>query len=158
MPRRSRPPKRKIKPDVRYHNVQLQSFINRVMKRGKKSTATRLVYDTFDLLEKQSKKNPLEVFQQALKNVSPVMEVKPRRVGGATYQVPMEVSVDRQFALATRWILAAARARSGRSFSEKLAGELMDAYNNTGSSIRKRDETHKMAESNRAFSHYRIGR
>jgi small subunit ribosomal protein S7 len=158
MPRRYRPPKRKIKPDVRYHNVQLQSFINRVMKRGKKSTATRLVYDTFDLLEKQSKKNPLEVFQQALKNVSPVMEVKPRRVGGATYQVPMEVSVDRQFALATRWILAAARARSGRSFSEKLAGELMDAYNNTGSSIRKRDETHKMAESNRAFSHYRIGR
>jgi small subunit ribosomal protein S7 len=158
MPRRNRPPKRKIKPDVRYNNVQLQSFINRVMKRGKKSTATRLVYDTFDLLEKQSKKAPLEVFQQALKNVSPVMEVKPRRVGGATYQVPMEVSVDRQFALATRWILAAARARSGRSFSEKLAGELMDAYNNTGSSIRKRDETHKMAESNRAFSHYRIGR
>lgn len=158
MPRRYRPEKRKIKPDVRYNNVQLQSFINRVMKRGKKSTATRLVYDTFDLLEKQSKKNPLEVFQQALKNVSPVMEVKPRRVGGATYQVPMEVSVDRQFALATRWILAAARARSGRSFSEKLAGELMDAYNNTGSSIRKRDETHKMAESNRAFSHYRIGR
>ena len=158
MPRRYRPEKRKIKPDVRYNNVQLQSFINRVMKRGKKSTATRLVYDTFDLLEKQSKKAPLEVFQQALKNVSPVMEVKPRRVGGATYQVPMEVSVDRQFALATRWILAAAKARSGRSFSEKLAGELMDAYNNTGSSIRKRDETHKMAESNRAFSHYRIGR
>ena len=158
MPRRYRPEKRKIKPDVRYNNVQLQSFINRVMKRGKKSTATRLVYDTFDLLEKQSKKAPLEVFQQALKNVSPVMEVKPRRVGGATYQVPIEVSVDRQFALATRWILAAARARSGRSFSEKLAGELMDAYNNTGSSIRKRDETHKMAESNRAFSHYRIGR
>jgi small subunit ribosomal protein S7 len=158
MPRRYRPQKRKIKPDVRYNNVQLQSFINRVMKRGKKSTATRLVYDTFDLLEKQSKKAPLEVFQQALKNVSPVMEVKPRRVGGATYQVPMEVSVDRQFALATRWILAAAKARSGRSFSEKLAGELMDAYNNTGSSIRKRDETHKMAESNRAFSHYRIGR
>jgi small subunit ribosomal protein S7 len=116
------------------------------------------VYDTFDLIEKQSKKEPLEVFQQALKNVSPVMEVKPRRVGGATYQVPMEVSVDRQFALATRWILAAARARSGRSFSEKLAGELMDAYNTTGSSIRKRDETHKMAEANRAFSHYRIGR
>ena len=109
-------------------------------------------------LEKQSKKAPLEVFQQALKNVSPVMEVKPRRVGGATYQVPMEVSAHRQFALATRWILAATRARSGRSFSEKLAGELMDAYNNTGSSIRKRDETHKMAESNRAFSHYRIGR
>ena len=158
MPRRYRPQKRKIEPDVRYNSVKVQSFINRVMKRGKKSTATRLVYDTFDLIEKQSKKDPLEVFQQALKNVSPVMEVKPRRVGGATYQVPMEVSVDRQFALATRWILAAARARSGRSFSEKLAGELMDAYNNTGPSIRKRDETHKMAEANRAFSHYRIGR
>jgi small subunit ribosomal protein S7 len=128
------------------------------MKRGKKSTATRLMYDTFELIENQSKKDPLEVFQQALKNVSPVMEVKPRRVGGATYQVPMEVSADRQFALATRWILASTRARSGRSFSEKLAGELMDAFNNTGSSIRKRDETHKMAEANRAFSHYRIGR
>ena len=158
MPRRYRPQKRVIEPDVRYNNVQVQSFINRVMKRGKKSTATRLMYDTFDLIEKQSKKDPLEVFQQALKNVSPVMEVKPRRVGGATYQVPMEVSPDRQFALATRWILAAARARSGRSFSEKLAGELMDAYNNTGSSVKKRDETHKMAEANRAFSHYRIGR
>jgi small subunit ribosomal protein S7 len=158
MPRRYRPPKRKIEPDVRYHSVQVQSFINRVMKNGKKSTATRLTYDALDLIEKDIKKDPLEVFQQALKNVSPVMEVKPRRVGGATYQVPMEVSSDRQFALATRWILAAARARSGRSFSEKLAGELMDAYNNTGSSIRKRDETHKMAEANRAFSHYRIGR
>jgi len=158
MPRRYRPPKRKIEPDVRYHSVQVQSFINRVMKNGKKSTATRLTYDALDLIEKDLKKDPLDVFQQALKNVSPVMEVKPRRVGGATYQVPMEVSADRQFALATRWILAAARARSGRSFSEKLAGELMDAYNNTGSSIRKRDETHKMAEANRAFSHYRIGR
>lgn len=158
MPRRYRPQKRVIEPDVRYNSVQVQSFINRVMKHGKKSTATRLLYDTFDLIEKQSKKDPLEVFQQALKNVSPVMEVKPRRVGGATYQVPMEVSPDRQFALATRWILASARARSGRSFSEKLASELMDAYNNTGPSVKKRDETHKMAEANRAFSHYRIGR
>jgi small subunit ribosomal protein S7 len=158
MPRRYRPPKRKIEPDVRYNSVQVQSFINRVMKNGKKSTATRLTYAAFDLVEKDLKKNPLEIFQQALKNVSPVMEVKPRRVGGATYQVPMEVSPERQFALATRWILAATRSRSGRSFSEKLAGELMDAYNNTGSSIRKRDETHKMAEANRAFSHYRIGR
>jgi len=158
MPRRYRPPKRKIEPDVRYNSVQVQSFINRVMKNGKKSTATRVTYNAFALIEKDLKKDPLEVFQQALKNVSPVMEVKPRRVGGATYQVPMEVSSDRQFALATRWILAATRDRSGRSFSEKLAGELMDAYNNTGSSIRKRDETHKMAEANRAFSHYRIGR
>jgi small subunit ribosomal protein S7 len=128
------------------------------MKRGKKSVATRLMYDTFDLMEKKTKKDPLEVFRQAMKNVSPTMEVKPRRVGGATYQVPMEVDADRQFALATRWILASAKARSGRSFSERLAGELMDAYNNTGSAIKKRDETHKMAEANRAFSHYRIGR
>jgi small subunit ribosomal protein S7 len=158
MPRRYRPEKRKIEPDVRYNSVQVQSFINRVMKNGKKSTATRQTYNAFDLIEKDLKKNPLEVFQQALKNVSPAMEVKPRRVGGATYQVPMEVSSDRQFALATRWILAATRARSGRSFAEKLAGELMDAFNNTGSSIRKRDDTHKMAEANRAFSHYRIGR
>lgn len=158
MPRRYRPQKREIPPDVRYHSVQVQSFINRVMKRGKKSTATRLVYDTFDMIEKQLKKEPLEVFEQAIKNVSPVMEVKPRRVGGATYQVPMEVSPDRQFALATRWILASAKSRSGRSFSEKLASELMDAYNNTGSAIKRRDETHRMAEANRAFSHYRIGR
>jgi len=158
MPRRSRPMKREIAPDVRYNSVQVQSFINRVMKRGKKSVATRLMYDTFDMIEKQTKKDPLEVFRQAMKNVSPMMEVKPRRVGGATYQVPMEVDADRQFALATRWILASAKARSGRSFSERLAGELMDAYNNTGPAIRKRDETHKMAEANRAFSHYRIGR
>lgn len=158
MPRRSRPQKREIAPDVRYNSVQVQSFINRVMKRGKKSVATRLMYDTFDMIEKQTKKDPLEVFRQAMKNVSPMMEVKPRRVGGATYQVPMEVDADRQFALATRWILASAKARSGRSFSERLAGELMDAFNNTGSAIKKRDETHKMAEANRAFSHYRIGR
>ncbi len=158
MPRRSRPQKREIAPDVRYNSVQVQSFINRVMKRGKKSVATRLMYDTFDLMEKKTKKDPLEVFRQAMKNVSPTMEVKPRRVGGATYQVPMEVDADRQFALATRWILASAKARSGRSFSERLAGELMDAYNNTGSAIKKRDETYKMAEANRAFSHYRIGR
>jgi small subunit ribosomal protein S7 len=150
--------KREIAPDVRYNSVQVQSFINRVMKRGKKSVATRLMYDTFDMIEKQTKKDPLEVFRQAMKNVSPMMEVKPRRVGGATYQVPMEVDADRQFALATRWILASAKARSGRSFSERLAGELMDAFNNTGSAIKKRDETHKMAEANRAFSHYRIGR
>ena len=156
MPRRYRPQKRVIPPDVRYNNVKVQSFINRVMKRGKKSTATRVVYDTFDLIESQTKKDPLEVFLQAMKNVSPVMEVKPRRVGGATYQVPMEVAPDRQFALATRWILASATARPGRSFAEKLAGELIDASNNSGSAIRKRDETHKMAEANRAFSHYRI--
>jgi small subunit ribosomal protein S7 len=156
MPRRYRPEKREVAGDVRYNSEQVQSFINRVMRSGKKSVATTLVYDAFDTIEDRTKKNPLEVFEQALRNVSPVMEVKPRRVGGATYQVPMEVSSDRRFALATRWILAAARARSGRSFAEKLAGELIDASNNAGSAIRRREETHKMAEANRAFSHYRM--
>jgi small subunit ribosomal protein S7 len=108
------------------------------------------------MAEERTKRNGLELFEQALKNVSPVMEVKPRRVGGATYQVPMEVAPYRRFALATRWILQSARARSGRNFSEKLAAELVDAANNTGSAIRKREETHKMAEANRAFSHYRM--
>lgn len=156
MPRRYRPERREVLPDVRYNSVQVQSFINRVMKRGKKSVATSLVYDALDLIGERMNKEPIEVFEQAIKNVSPVMEVRPRRVGGATYQVPMEVSSHRRFALATRWILAAARARSGRSFSEKLAAELMDAANNTGSAIRRREETHRMAEANRAFSHYRF--
>ncbi|HLE16105.1 MAG TPA: 30S ribosomal protein S7 [Anaerolineales bacterium] len=156
MPRRYRPQKRDLPPDVRYNSVQVASFINRVMKRGKKSLATTLVYDALELMEERTKKNPLETFEQALRNVSPLMEVKPRRVGGATYQVPMEVAPDRRFALATRWILTAARSRSGKSFAEKLAGELMDAANNSGSAIRRREETHKMAEANRAFSHYRL--
>lgn len=156
MPRRFRPEKREIPPDVRYNSVYVQSFINRVMRRGKKSLATRLVYEAFDLIEERTKKTPLEIFEQAIKNVSPVMEVKPRRVGGATYQVPMEVPPERRFALATRWILMAAKSRSGKSFSQKLADELMDAANNTGNAIRRREETHKMAEANRAFSHYRI--
>ena len=156
MPRRYRPERRAISPDVRYNSVQVQSFINRVMERGKKSLAATLVYDSFDLIKERTKKDALEVFEQAIKNVSPVMEVKPRRVGGATYQVPMEVPSHRRFALATRWILAAARGRSGKSFPEKLAAELMDAANNTGSAIRRREETHRMAEANRAFSHYRF--
>lgn len=156
MPRRYRPEKREVSPDPRFNSVMLQSFINRVMKDGKKSTATRVVYDALDIIEGRAKRNPYEVFEQAIKNVSPVMEVRPRRVGGATYQVPMEVPRHRQFALATRWILAAARSRGGKSFAEKLAGELMDAANNSGSAIRKREETHRMAEANRAFSHYRV--
>ena len=126
------------------------------IKSGKKSVASTIVYDAMDLIESRTKKNPVEVFEQAFRNVSPTMEVKPRRVGGATYQVPMEVPPYRRFALASRWILQAAKSRSGKSFSEKLAGELMDAANNTGSAIRKREETHRMAEANRAFSHYRI--
>jgi small subunit ribosomal protein S7 len=156
MSRRSKPQKAKIPPDVRFQSEEVQSFINRVMRRGKKSTAVRIVYDAFDLIEERTKRSSLEVFDQALKNVSPVMEVKPRRVGGATYQVPMEVPSHRRFALATRWILQATNARTGKSFAEKLAGELMDAANNAGAAIRKREETHKMAEANRAFSHYRV--
>ncbi len=156
MPRRNRPDKREIFPDSRYNSVEVQSFINRIMKNGKKSVASRLFYDAFEIIEERTKKNPLEVFQQALKNVSPVMEVRPRRVGGATYQVPMEVPGHRQFALATRWLIASAKARSGRSFSEKLAAEFMDAANNTGPAVRRREETHRMAEANRAFSHYRV--
>jgi small subunit ribosomal protein S7 len=156
MPRRYRPERREIQPDVRYNSVQVQSFINRVMQRGKKSVAATLVYNAFDIMQERTGKNPLEVFEQAIRNVSPAMEVKPRRVGGATYQVPMEVPPERRFALATRWILAAAKARSGKTFSEKLAGELMDAANNTGSAMRRREETHRMAEANRAFSHYRL--
>jgi small subunit ribosomal protein S7 len=155
MSRRTKPVKRMIQPDTRYQSVQVQAFINNVMRRGKKSLAARLVYDALDLVEERTKKNGLEVFEIAVKNVSPMMEVKPRRVGGATYQIPMEVPTIRRFALATRWILQATSARSGKNFSEKLAGELMDAANNAGSAIRKRDETHKMAEANRAFSHYR---
>lgn len=156
MPRRNKPEKREVQPDVRYNSVEVQSFINRIMKDGKKSTASRAIYDAFDIIEERAKKPALEVFLSALKNVSPVMEVRPRRVGGATYQVPMEVPSYRQFALATRWLISAARSRGGRSFSEKMAGELMDAANNTGPAVRKREETHKMAEANRAFSHYRV--
>jgi small subunit ribosomal protein S7 len=156
MPRRNRPEKRIVPPDVRYKNREVQSFINRVMKNGKKSTATRLVYDAFDLVEQRTKKNPLETFLAAMKNVSPLMEVRPRRVGGATYQVPMEVDADRRFALASRWLIGAARERAGNTFSEKLAGEIMDAANSQGQAVRKREETHRMAEANRAFSHYRI--
>ena len=156
MSRRNKPEKRTILPDVRYNSVQVQAFINYVMRDGKKSLATRLVYDALGLIENRSGRNGLEVFEEAFKNVSPVMEVKPRRVGGATYQVPMEVPSDRRFALAARWLLSSSRSRSGKSFPEKLAGELLDAANNTGSAIRKREETHKMAEANRAFSHYRV--
>lgn len=154
--RRNRPEKRVIPPDVKYNSVEVQSFINRVMRKGKKSLAARLVYNAFDIIQSKTGKDPMEVFHAALQNASPIMEVKPRRVGGATYQVPMEVPPHRQFALATRWLIAAAKARSGKSFAEKLAAELMDAANGQGAAVRKREETHRMAEANRAFSHYRI--
>jgi small subunit ribosomal protein S7 len=154
--RRGKPEERIIPPDIRYNSVNIQTMIQHIMKRGKKSLAVTLMYDSMDLIKERTQKNPLEVFDTALRNVSPAMEVRPRRVGGATYQVPMEVSADRRTTLAIRWILAAARDRSGKSFADKLASELIDATNDTGAAIRKRDEAHKMAEANRAFSHYRV--
>ena len=154
--RRAKPEKREILPDVRYSSINLQTMVQHVLKKGKKSLAIGLIYDAMDLIKERTGKNAIDVFDVALKNVSPVMEVRPRRVGGATYQVPMEVSTARRTTLALRWILSAARERAGKSFPDKLASELIDASNETGSAIRKRDETHKMAEANRAFSHYRV--
>jgi small subunit ribosomal protein S7 len=154
--RRGKPEERVIPPDIRYNSVNMQTMILHIMKRGKKSLAVGLMYDAMDLIKVRTDKSPLEVFDTALRNVSPAMEVRPRRVGGATYQVPMEVSADRRKTLAIRWILTAARDRSGKSFPDKLASELIDAFNETGAAIRKRDEAHKMAEANRAFSHYRV--
>ena len=154
--RRSQPEKREVLPDVRYQNTTLSSFINRIMRRGKRSVATHLVYNALDIVKERTGKNPVEVFEQALKNVGPVMEVRPRRVGGATYQVPMEVPTSRRMTLAMRWVIDASKARTGKSFAEKLSAELMDAYGNQGTAVRKREETHKMAEANRAFSHYRL--
>ena len=154
--RRGKPEVRPVTPDLRHNSVQLAVFVQHMMMQGKKSLAMRLMYDTLDLIEEKTGKPGIETFDTAMKNVGPVMEVRPRRVGGATYQVPMEVPVERRTTLAIRWILSAARARSGKSFAEKLAGEFMDAATNQGAAIRKREETHKMAEANRAFSHYRM--
>ncbi|MEI7988860.1 MAG: 30S ribosomal protein S7 [Chloroflexota bacterium] len=156
MARRYTPEQRDVAPDPKYHSMQLQSFINRVMHSGKKSTAASCVYDALEIVADKTKKDPMELFEQVLRNVAPAMEVRPRRVGGATYQVPMEVPPDRQFALATRWLVGAARSRSGKNFAEKLAAECLDALNKTGNAVKKREETHKMAEANRAFSHYRL--
>jgi small subunit ribosomal protein S7 len=153
--RRTKPEKRDIAPDVRYGNQLVQELINRIMKKGKKSVAMGIVYDAIDIIGEREKRDAVEVFEQALKNTAPILEVKPRRVGGATYQVPVEVRQDRRTSLAIRWILAAARTRPGKTMAEKLAAELMDAANNTGAAIRKREETHRMAEANRAFAHYR---
>ncbi len=154
--RRTKPEEREITPDVRYNSVYITTFIHRILRSGKKSTATTVVYEALEMVQEKTGRNPVEIFEQALKNVGPAMEVRPRRVGGATYQVPIEVPSGRRVALAMRWITDAARARTGKSLAEKLSAELMDAANNTGSSVRKREETHKMAEANRAFSHYRV--
>lgn len=155
MPRRNRPPKRKIDPDVCYNSVMVAKFINRVMKQGRKSVAARIVYDALDIVEERMKRPPLEVLEEAVKNVSPMLEVKPRRVGGSTYQIPVEVPPDRRLSLAMRWLLAAARNRPGKSMAEKLANELMDAARETGAAVKKREDTYRMAEANRAFAHYR---
>ena len=155
MPRRYRPTKPEVKPDIQYNSQHVEMCINRVMSRGKKSVARTIVYDAFAIIEQRTNRPPLELFDQALRNATPLIEVKPRRVGGATYQVPVEVAPDRRISLALRWLLAAARARSGRSMAEKLAAELIDAANNVGSTIKRREDTHRMAEANRAYAHYR---
>jgi small subunit ribosomal protein S7 len=154
--RRTKPEKHEVLPDVRYNNMAVQNIINRIMRRGKKSTATHMVYEALDIIQQRTGRDPIEILDQALRNVGPIMEVRPRRVGGATYQVPMEVPTSRRFTLAMRWIIDSSRARSGKSFPEKLSAELMDAANNQGTAVRKREEAHKMAEANRAFSHYRV--
>ncbi len=154
--RRTKPEPREINADVRYNSLPVTFFIHRIMKRGKKSVATTIMYDAMDIVKDKSGKNPVEVLDQALRNVGPVMEVRPRRVGGATYQVPMEVPTNRRMTLAMRWIIDASTGRTGNSYAEKLSAEILDAANNQGASVRKREETHKMAEANRAFSHYRM--
>jgi small subunit ribosomal protein S7 len=155
MPRRYRPPKRKVKPDVRHNSAVVSQLINRVMREGRKSTAARIVYDALDMVAERANKPPLEVLEQALDNISPVLEVKPRRVGGSTYQIPVEVATHRRASLAMRWLLAAARSRPGKTMAEKLAGELVDAAGGGGAAVKKREDTHRMAEANRAFAHYR---
>lgn len=156
MPRRNSPEKRVVAPDLKYDSIHVSMFVNRLMRSGKKSVAQRVLYDSFDLIESRTEKPPLEVFEQALSNVRPSIEVKARRVGGSTYQVPIPVSSERQVSLAMRWILAAARGRGGRSMAEKLANEFMDAANSQGAAVKKKDDTHRMADANRAFSHFRF--
>lgn len=155
MPRKGPARKREILPDPVYGNRLLQRLINRVLMRGKKSVAEKIVYGALGIIEDKTKRSGVEVFEEAMKNVMPLVEVKPRRVGGATYQVPVEVRSDRRVSLALRWIVTNSRKRSGHTMVEKLAGELLDAANNTGASVKKREDGHKMAEANKAFAHYR---
>lgn len=156
MPRRYRPEKRQVEPDMKYGNKHVSMFVNRLMRSGKKSTALQVLYKSFDLIEERAKKPPIEVFEQALQNATPQIEVRPRRVGGSTYQVPTPVDASRRMSLSMRWLLSAARSRGGRSMAEKLAGEFMDAANNQGAAVKRKDDVHRMAEANRAFSHFRI--
>jgi len=156
MPRKKRGTlKREVLPDPKYGDVLVQKFINNLMLDGKKSTAERILYGAFEIIAERVKKDPLEVFHQALDNVKPLIETRSRRVGGATYQIPVEVRAGRQMGLAMKWIIGFSRSRKGRPMKEKLADELIDAYYNRGASVKKRDEVHRMAEANRAFAHYR---
>jgi small subunit ribosomal protein S7 len=155
MPRRREVPKREVLPDPKYGSKLLSKFINMMMRDGKKSTAEKACYDALEMVKKKTGDDPLKVFKTAIDNVKPFLEVKPRRVGGATYQVPVEVRQSRRTALAFRWISNYARARGEKTMSEKLAGEILDAFNKTGSSVKKREDTHKMAEANKAFAHFR---
>jgi small subunit ribosomal protein S7 len=155
MSRRHRAEKREIQPDPKFGNVVVTKFMNSVMHAGKKSVAENIVYGAFVIIEGKTKQNPLGVFQQALDNVMPSIEVRSRRVGGATYQVPVEVRSDRRQALGIRWLISAARDRNEKTMTERLSGELLDASNNRGNAVKKREDTHRMAEANRAFSHYR---
>ena len=155
MPRRNRPERRTVAPDPLYNSDAVAKFVNIVMKDGKRSVAEKIVYDALTRAGRQQRKEPIEVFDTALRNATPLLEVKPRRVGGATYQVPIEIRPDRRLALARRWLVRFARQRPGKSMAEKLASEFMDAVNNTGGAVRRKEETHRMAESNKAFSHFR---
>lgn len=155
MPRRGRAPKRDVLPDPIYNSTMLTKLINQVMLDGKKGTAQRICYGAFDIIKEKMGLDPLEVFEKAMENIMPVLEVKSRRVGGATYQVPIEVRPERRQTLGIRWLVAYSRNRSERTMRQRLAGELMDAYNGTGGAVKKREDTHKMAEANRAFAHYR---
>ncbi|MCE2403618.1 MAG: 30S ribosomal protein S7 [Dehalococcoidia bacterium] len=155
MSRRRRSEKRRVQADPRFNSVELSRFINKIMMRGKKTVAQRIVYGALDLVEENTKREPLEVFNQAMKNATPLLEVKPRRVGGATYQVPTELRANRSEALAIRWIIRSARARQGMPMVRKLAAELLDASRGEGAAVRRREELHRMAEANRAFVHYR---
>ena len=155
MPRRGNVPKREILPDPMYNSVLVTKLVNSIMLDGKKGVAQKVVYGAFDIIKEKTEKDPLEVFTQAMANIMPSLEVKARRVGGATYQVPMEVRPARRQTLGLRWLTAYSRARGERTMAERLAGEIMDAANNTGSAVKKREDTHKMAESNKAFAHFR---
>jgi small subunit ribosomal protein S7 len=155
MPRRNRPERRDVIPDPRYNSKVVAKFINNVMERGKKSVALSIVYDAMDLIAQRTNRPAMEVFEEALKNATPLVEVKPRRVGGATYQVPMEIRIDRRQALAMRWLIMNSRSRSGRNMAQRLAAELMDTARGEGATVRRREEVHRMAEANQAFAHFR---